>query len=458
MPTRYGVILAALLLGGCALQSPLPPADPALPAGWSSAASSPDWPQGNYWQSFGSESLLALQQQAREHNHELAAAAARLLQADALLRQAGAALLPGLDAGLNAGRSGNPNGTDNNFSASLGASYEVDFWGRNRLLRDSARASLEASRFDQATLAVTIEAAVATTWFQLLETQEREQLAQRNLESAERLLQLVEARAAAGAADALEVSQQRTLVLQQSAALLPLQQQRLALYNSLNLLLGNPPDRALPLDTPLAGLQLPDPGAGLPSELLQQRPDIRASEARLLGANADLNAARAALWPSLRLSGQYAGQSATLADLLGNPATSWNLLAGLTQPIFDGSRLRARVEQAEARQQELLIDYQRIILTAISETDTALAAAGNSRDRVQRQQQVVAQAELALRLAESRYRAGAIGLTTLLDTQRSLFQSQDALLQLQSAQLQTAVELYRALGGSWQDTAPGDSP
>ncbi|MFZ2288227.1 MAG: TolC family protein, partial [Halopseudomonas yangmingensis] len=151
-------------------------------------------------------------------------------------------------------------------------------------------------------------------------------------------------------------------------------------------------------------------------------------------------------------TGQYAGQSSTLADLLGNPATSWNLLGGLTQPIFDGSRLRARVEQADARQQELLIDYQRSILTAISEADTALAAALSSRQRVQQQQHVVEQAQLALQLAEARYRAGAIALSTLLDSQRSLFQSQDALLQLQSAQLQTAVDLYRALGGGWQAT------
>lgn len=453
MPIRYSLILTALLLGGCSLNSPLPESGVAIPENWSVQTQTPDWPDSNYWQAFGADALLQLQQQARQHNHDLAAAAARLQQADAQLRQAGAALLPTLDGGINAGRSGNDSDAGNNISASLGASYEVDFWGRNRQLRDSARASLDASRFDQATLAVGIEASVASNWFQLLEAQEREQLAQRNLQSAERLLQLVEARAAAGAADALEVSQQRTLVLQQGAALLPLQQQRLALHNSLNLLLGNPPGRVLPVDIPLASLQLPDSSAGLPSELLQQRPDIRASEARLLGANADLKAARAALWPSLRLSGQYAGQSATLADLLGNPSTSWNLLGGLTQPIFDGSRLRARADQAEARQQELLIDYQRSILTAISETDTTLAAAHNSRERLQRQQQVVTQAQLALQLAESRYRAGAIGQSTLLDTQRSLFQSQDALLQLQSAQLQTAVELYRALGGSWQATA-----
>lgn len=453
MPTRYSLILAALLLGGCSLNSPLPAHQPVLPGQWSSQTQTPDWPDSHYWQAFGADTLLRLQQQARQHNHDLAAAAARLQQADAQLRQAGAALLPSLDAGLNAGRSGNDNGVGNNLSASLGASYEVDFWGRNHQLREAARASLDASHFDQATLAVAIEASVANSWFQLLETLEREQLAQQNLHSAERLLQLVEARAAAGAADALEVSQQRILVLQQRAALLPLQQQRLALHNSLNLLLGNTPDAALPVDSALASLHVPEASAGLPSELLQQRPDIRASEARLLAANADLNAARAALWPSLRLTGQYAGQSSTLADLLGNPATSWNLLGGLTQPIFDGSRLRARVEQADARQQELLIDYQRSILTAISEADTALAAALSSRQRVQQQQHVVEQAQLALQLAEARYRAGAIALSTLLDSQRSLFQSQDALLQLLSAQLQTAVDLYRALGGGWQATA-----
>src|SRR5690606_19202332 len=241
----------------------------------------------------------------------------------------------------------------------LNASYEVDFWGRNRAAVQAASANLNATRPDLAALAISTEAAVASAWFQLVENRARLELARDNLAAAEQVLAIVEARYRYGADDSLAVSQQRALVAQLRANLPSLEQQTLQLRNSLALLLGQGPDFAPGTLPDMAAIRVPEPGAGLPSELLNRRPDIRASEQRLLAANANLTAARAALYPSIQLTGSYGAQSSVLSELVSNPLNPWSLAAGLTQPIFDGGRLRAQVEISEASQQEALIGYQR---------------------------------------------------------------------------------------------------
>jgi len=411
-------------------------------------------PDASWWQSYQSPALDELIERARADNLDLATAAARLLQADAQARQSGASLLPQVGAGLGAVRQDSQrmdsdgSASRSTFNATLNAAYEVDFWGRNRAAVQAAEAGLLASKFDRDTLILSTDAAVANAWFQLLETRERLDLAQRSLTIAERVLELVEARYRFGAADALELSQQRTLVAQLRASLPELQQTEVQLGNALRLLLGTTPDAELP-NALLTEIQVPTIGAGLPADLLVRRPDIAASEARLLAANADLVAARAALFPSIQLTGQYGMQSLALSGLLNDPVTAWNLAAGLTQPIFQGGRLRAQVDFSEARQQELLVDYRRSILAALADTETALGAARQTGETYGFLAEANQQAERAFRLAETRYREGAITLQTLLDTQRTWYQSRDALARQRSAQLQASVSLYRALGGGW---------
>lgn len=465
MQTRFLVpLILSTVLAGCSLNTPIPQAEVSIPASWSSETASSTWPADDWWQSYDSVPLEHLMQRARAGNLDLASAASRLLQADAQLRQSGAALLPQLGAGVSANRSdslrsdGNGDTGRDIYSATLNASYEVDFWGRNRALVNSARANLQASQFDSATLALSIDASVASTWFQLLENQRRLTLARDSLSIAEQVLELVEARYRYGAADSLEVSQQRTLVAQLQAALPGLEQSSLQLRNSLALLLGTSPDAVLPTPGSLEQIQPPEIGAGLPIELLTRRPDIRASEARLVAANADLTAARAALLPGIQLTGQFGAQSLALSGLLSNPASAWSLAAGLTQPIFQGGRLRAQVDLSEARQEELLIDYRRTLLTALGDVDTALGAVQQARIRHGFLQQANTEAELAFNLAETRYRAGAITLQTLLDTQRTWYQSQDNLVQQRSGWLQATVDLYRALGGGWSEGAVSYAP
>ena len=451
--TCVSLIFSFALISGCSLSTPAPQSSVQAPPQWNTEADRLVWPEAQWWSEYQQPQLSELIAQARADNLDLASAATRLLQADAQLRQSGASLLPQLDGSASGRRSGGDNqSTGDNFNATLNASYEVDFWGRNRATVEAAAANLDATRYDLEAIAISTDASVASNWFQLVENQARLQLAMDNLAAAEQVLNIVEARYRYGADDSLAVSQQRALVAQLRANLPSLHQQTLQLRNSLALLLGQGPDFTLDQLPDMASIRVPEPGAGLPSELLTRRPDIRASEQRLLAANANLSVARAALYPSIQLTGNYGAQSSSLSDLVGNPLNTWGLVAGLTQPIFNAGRIRAQIDISEAAQQETLIGYQRTILDALIDADTALGALQQSRQQYQLQQVATAESELAFELAQARYRAGAITLQNLLDTQRSYFQSQDSLVQQRAAWLQATVNLYRALGGGWQDT------
>lgn len=420
------------------------------PPQWSHAPAGTQWPDRDWWRAYQSPALADLLSRAETGNLDLAAAASRLSQAEAQLRQARTLSVPQVGVGLDVSRNGDSDSSAATFGASFSTSYQLDFWGRNQAIADSATATLLASEFDSQTLAISIQASVVSNWLQILENQQRLALARDSLANAERVLDLVQARYRFGAADSLQVSQQRTLVAQLRASLPSLEQQALLLRNSLALLLGQTPEASMPAVTPLLDVVVPAVSAGLPSDLIVRRPDIRASEARLAAANANVTAARAALFPDIALTGRLGAQSAALGTLVSSPVTGWALAAGLTQSIFDGGALRAQVALSEARQQELLVEYRRTLLGALGETDTALGAAQQAEQRYRFLEQANAEARRAFDLAEIRYRAGSIDLQALLDTQRTWYQSQDTLTQQRAAWLLASVDLFRALGGGWQ--------
>ncbi len=453
-------IALALLLAGCANTAQPPVFDtPALPAAWST---SPDPQAGRgpkavpavadgWWRGFGSEALSGLVARAQAQSFDLAAAVARVRQAEASAHVAGSALWPALTASVEAKRSGrlvgHPDLEAPVYGTELVASYEIDFWGRNRLASDAARASWRASGFDRDTVRLTLVASVASAWLQTVGLQERADIAEGNLANAERLLALVASRRRAGAATALEQAQQRGVVAAQRRTLAELRQQAVDGRITLGLLLG----QAAPVDVPLrrlAPLQLPAAGAGLPADLLARRPDVARAEARLAAAAAHVGAARAAMLPDFVLTAGIGSGGARWRRWLDSPF--YSLAAGLTAPIFDAGRLSASHALAEAQQQALLAGYQAAISAAVGDVEAALNTGAGLDAQAAAQVEELDQAQRAFLLAESRWRAGAETLLSLLDTQRTLYAAQNDAARLRQAQLVARVALFRALGGGWQ--------
>lgn len=451
------VLSLALSLTACAVAPPAARPDLALPQAWrASAPSAADLRADavQWWGTFGAPALPALIDQALQANLDVAQAAERVVQAELQLRSAGAARWPTVTAGLrsSATRSDGgdaPSSRSESSSASLSVSYEVDLWGRLAAGRRSAQASWQASRFDLDGARLSLAARVAQAWFQVLALRVRLDIARDNLAVAERLLGIVEVRYRNGAASALDLSRQRSTVLSQRAAVLPLQEQLRQTEDALALLLARAPqDFAVPA-ADFEALQVPEVAAGLPSELLTRRPDLAAAEARLAAADADVAAARAALLPSFELSGSAGWASAALVSL-SQPVASASLAASLAQTLFDGGRRQVQLELAESTRRQLVQAYQAAVLTALQEVELALTQAARLAQQERIQRTLVDEAQRALQLAERRYREGVDDLATLLDAQRTLFAAQDTVAQTRLARLVAAVDLYKALGGGWR--------
>lgn len=451
---NLSALILALSLAGCATVEPVQRPDVALPAAWSEAvAASAEAPATDWWRSFNSAQLEALVDEALQASPDLAAAAERVIQAELQVRQSGASLVPAVDvSGSTAWRrneiSGGTAVDTESASVSLGASYEIDVWGRLRAGLRGAEAGYAAAQFDFAAVRLSQVTAVAGAYFQTLALRQRLSIARENLAIAERVLAIVEARYRNGAASSLDVTRQQTAVLTQRAALLPLEVQERQTVSALAILLGRVPQQFTLIQENFAQLAIPAVAPGLPSELLLRRPDLARSEAQLSAADADVAAARAALLPSISLSAS-AGVASTALLSLSNPVTTLGVSASIMQSLFDGGRRRAQVAVSESRRRELVENYRKAILAALKEVDDVLGNADRNNRQEQTQQKIVEQSRRALHLAELRYREGADELLSVLDAQRTLFLAQDALAQLRLARLTTALDLYKVLGGGW---------
>ncbi len=449
------LLLCAFLVSACQIEPVNEPVNVDVPADWDQSQEiTATWPSPDWWQNFGSSELNQLMIEAAQNNLDLAAASARILQAEAQARLAGVALLPTVDLGAGAGRQGDFGGDNNidassTFDISLGASYEVDFWGRNRANLIAAEEALRASEFDRDTVALTITSSVAITYLQVLSLRERIAIAYLNLENAERVLKLVESRAKHGAVSGLDLAQQRAVVARQRSVIPPLEQQERDARSALALLLGKPPQGFTVATESLNEIALPEVAAGLPSELLTRRPDIQTAEANLRSANADIAAARAAYFPSIGLTGSAGFASAALSGLFDG-GLIYNLAVSLAQPIFDAGRLEAQEDLTVARREELVQFYRASIINAFADVETALGTIQSTAEQQVYQTEQLKQAEIAFRLSERRYKEGVEDLLTFLVAQRTLFDAQDQELQIKLSYLQALVSLYRALGGGWE--------
>jgi multidrug efflux system outer membrane protein len=454
---------ASVLSGGCsvgpAYQRPniAPPTlwHETATAGAAGAESAAVWPAAGWWHGFGSAKLDEFIAEAQRSNDDLAGAIARVQEADAQARIAGAALLPSLDLGATAtrARAQVPNGgprVGNTFNPELSASYELDFWGKNRALRNAARAAAAASRYDQQTVALTVISSVATTYFQALELRDRIQVAQENLENGRKILEGFMLEQSAGTATGLDVAQQETAVALLNAALPPLLQQFRQTVYALAVLIGKTPESIDVAMGSLADLSSPAVVEGLPSQLLSRRPDVAEAEQQLIAANADITVARAALFPSIQLTAGGGYESSALTSLISPPNRVYALSAGLMQPIFHGGALRGQVAFSNARYTELLTAYHKTVLTAFSNVEGALVAAQQTAEQQQRQQNAVATARRAFEFSQVQMSAGTVNILTVLNTENALFSAQDELVQVKYLHLQALVDLFTALGGGWQ--------
>lgn len=452
-PVATAVALLALL-AGCAVNTPYQRPAQAVPAAWDQApAGAVSTVSADWWRQFGSAELDGLMEQALAANHDLGAALARIEQARAAAGIVGAARYPSVSLSANASRShSNRDGASDNGESSQAAAsvaYELDLWGGRKSNIEAAQARLQSTLYDRDAAALVLQGEVAANYFQALAARDRLAIARQNLEAARQLLSLVETRYERGANTGLEVAQQRTSVLNIEAQIPQLEQELQAAQSALAVLLGRPPQGFAVAGASLSALRMPPVAVLQPPQLLERRPDVRRAESQLAAAHADLGAARAALYPSLRLSA-----SAVAGGVLSAGSSMvTSMIASLTHTLFDGGQLQGQVRQAEARETELVRQYLQSVLASMKEVQDGLMTVASAQQREALLEQAEQQAREAYRIASVRYAAGSQDLLTLLDSQRTQLQAQESVVQAGLARLNATVGLYKALGGGWESGA-----
>jgi NodT family efflux transporter outer membrane factor (OMF) lipoprotein len=463
---RAVLCLVILCAAGCDGARDRVELDLDIPAAFRETASNAAaaWPDAGWWKGFGSPELDDLIDRAREQNFDILAAIARVRQADAQVRIAGAALLPALNGTASAqwehlgfgtgtigssGVGGNGSYDTRTYAFGLSASYQLDFWGHNLAHRQSAIASAMFSRFDQRTVALTVVTNVANTWFTALSLADRLAVAQRNVADTEQTLAVIRGRMSVGTASALDVANQEALATSERATIPNFENQLETALIGLGILVGQPPERIAVRPGTLTALQLPPVSPGLPSLLLERRPDVASAEAQLTASGFDVTTARTAFYPSVDLTGSGGFQAPALNRLIMPGGLIASLAAGLTAPIFDGGTLRGQLEQARGRQAELLADYRKAVVQAFTDVDSALVAWRYTTEQQTLQQIAVDAARRAATIAREQMRAGTADITAVLTAETTQFTAEDTLAQVRLARFQGLLNLYKALGGGW---------
>jgi NodT family efflux transporter outer membrane factor (OMF) lipoprotein len=495
-----GVLPLVLLLGACDLGPDYQRPEVEMPVQFraTEATEAAAWPSEDWWRGFKSSELDVLIEQARAQNFDIAAAVARVREADAQVRIAGAPMLPTANASSNASwqHSGSSSsrlsrtptgGTLGTTTTSVGGvssssvgsrtidthfydlglnvAYEVDFWGHNLAGTQAAKATAVFSRFDQQVVALTVVTNVANTWFTALALADRLVVAQRNLADAEQTLAVIRGRLDAGTASALDVAQQESLVALERATIPNLRNLLEQELIGLGILIGRPPETITVRPGSLNTLSLPLVAPGLPSSLLARRPDVAEAEAQLVAANINIKAARAAFFPSIQLTGQTGYQATALTTLFGPGGFFVGAAAGLAQPLFDGGLLRGQLELSKGRYEELLADYRKSVVQAFTDVEDALTAWRFTTEQEALQQEAVATAQRAANIARAQMLAGTVDVTTVLQLETTLLNAEDTLVQVRLTRFQALLNLYKALGGGWvmpngpiEDQFPGLQP
>src|SRR6202140_3108575 len=409
-----------------------------------------------WWEVFQDQELQDLIHTALQHNYDVGIAATRILQAQAQVGITRSDQLPTISGGVEAinQRSARtkffPAFETSANQLDLSLAWELDFWGKYRRATEAARANLLATEWAREAGVSILVSDVATAYFQLRSLDQQLEISQRTLAPRKDSLRLTQTLANGGATSMLDVRQAEQLVSTAAETMPDLERQIEQQENFLSTLLGNNPG-------PIArGMKLteqphaPDVPAGLPSSLLERRPDIRESEAQLIAANAQIGVAKAAYFPQISLTATAGYQSSALTSLFTGPAGLWNFGGSLVQPIFTGGRIRSNVKLTEARKQELVLTYQQTIQQAFRGVSDSLVEYHKDREFREFQQQLAFSAQDAAQLSEMRYRGGAASYLEVLTNETNYFSAELGLAQAQSNELIALVRIYRNLGGGWQ--------
>ncbi|HEY5239168.1 MAG TPA: efflux transporter outer membrane subunit [Rhizomicrobium sp.] len=462
------ILTLALVLAGCATPVPQVLKTTDLPQGFEApvAKNAPVWPSADWWSGFGSPEMTGFIATAQKDNLTLAQAYAAVLQAQAEAGIARSALFPTLDANASAQRSGSKGGSsvivgapptnkfvsEDQFSLGLAAAYQLDLFGKNRDTLAAADEALRSSTYAQEVVELTVNATVANTYLSVLALRERIKIAQDNLDAVNRILAIVKAKVQNGVSSNLDLAQEQAQAAAQEATIPALKEQEREAKNSLAVLLGRVPEGFTVDAQNLNAVGAPAVAPGLPSDLLLRRPDVAEAEALLASSHANVDAARAAFFPSIGLSAQGGVASSTLGKLFSG-GFFYSLAAQALQTIFDGGLLSSESDEAKAVQLQDVANYRSVVISAFADVERALGESASFTEQEGLLADEVKNAAEAFRISELQYREGVADLLTVLQAQQTLFTAEDQLVQTKLARRQASVGLYQALGGGWSSDA-----
>ena len=458
---RKIVLLAVLSLAGCSLAPTYQRPEVPVPAQWQvNIQTANDLANTSWWKQFRDPVLDNLIQIALQENKDVQIAAARVEEYMGRYGVTRSAQFPQVGANAAGARtrlSENPPQTTgenpgNSFQVDLGVSFELDLWGKLRNASEAARAQLLATEESRRTVILTLVSQVAASYVQLLDYDQQLTITRATLETRQESVRINGLRFKAGVISEMDY-QQAVAEYQNAAVQVPLLERLIALQeNAISLLLGRNPgkiSRGVSLDR----LAMPQVPGGLPSELLERRPDIRQAEQQLIAANALIGVAKAAFFPSISLTGLLGVASTDLSDLFEGPSRTWQFAGALAQPIFTGGALTGQLQVAEAVQKQALLNYQQVIQTAFTEVDNSLVSVAKLRDQLKDEAAQVNALQRYLDLAKLRYNNGYSDYLTVVDAERNLYSAQLQYVQDQGSLFAALVNLYKAMGGGWIEQA-----
>ena len=459
-PRAIMLALAAGLASGCTMgpeyvrPSAAEPAAYKELAGWTPAQPQDEQPRGPWWEIFGDRGLDALAEQVIAANQNLKVSEAKFRQARALAAQARSGYFPLVTGSASSQRSRNAGGgTSTAHALSFDGTWEADLWGRVRRTVEASEAGAAASAADLESVRLSLVAELAQDYFQLRAADTQQRLLDETVVAYTRALELVRNRYNAGVASKADVAQAETQLKTTQAQAIDVGVNRAQLEHAIAVLSGKAPS-----ELSLAAAELPPTvpvvPAGLPSDLLQRRPDIAAAERRVAAANAQIGVARTAYFPALTLSAAVGFQSSSFANWLSAPSRFWSLGPALVQTLFDGGQRRAQTEQAVAFHDETVATYRQTVLSSFQEIEDNLAALRLLQQEAEIQDEAVRAAQESVTLLTNQYKAGTVSYADVVTVQATALASQRSAVNIRNRRLVAAVILIRALGGSWNRNPP----